>query len=160
MVPEPNPWAGVGAATALTLALGALLSGCVGKDSCGTGAPTPQDAVRELLEASAEDDVRRACTVTLDVPDEDLRSNIAEISAFLAGVGGPDLVTVSEVPGSQMGSSHVVEVLVADSLTRVEFDVLQSGGRYFVVVADQPVGDEETTDPEPPPTVEPSTGEA
>lgn len=145
-------------ALALALTLGTLLTGCTTKDRCGVGASSPTAAVDELLRASAENDLARACTVTQGLTDEDLASNVAEIAAFLENVGGPDEVMVREVPGSQMGSSFLVEVLVADSLARVQFDVLQSGGTYVVVVGEQPSGDEPTTDPEPPPT--PTAGDS
>lgn len=142
------------AATATTM----TLSGCSGTPGCQSGAKSPTEAVNELLEAATEMDASRACIVTTEMSDESLESNLGEIAAFVSGVGGMNSIVVREVTEEQLGSAHKVEVGVMDSTARVSFTVLQSGGRYLVIVDDQvEPTDEETTDPNPRPPDEPSS---
>lgn len=140
-------------ATTLAFTLAAFLTACAGPDGCGTGAASPTEAVEELLAAAAEDDRERACAVgpRADVEPDDVTSDVAEIAAFLADAGGPDAVTVREIPDSQMGSAQLVEVLAPDASARLELVVLHSGGRYAVDIGpDVPHDGEPTTDPGPP----------
>lgn len=134
-------------------------SGCRADSS---GAQTPEAAVERLLAAAVEGDLVRAREVTSGLSDEDLESNLAEIAAFVGSAGGLAKVTAIEDRERRMGSHSIVEVLVSDSLDKVEFDVLQHGGRYRVAVGPEVDPDDEvseTTDPNPPATSDSQLGD-
>lgn len=124
---------------------------CSAPAVCGTGATSAEGAVETLLRAVAADDVAQACTVTTaaDVDDTVLVAYVDQLTGFLDDAGGPDAVTVRELPERQMGSGIVVEVVARDQ--RLEVDVVQSGGRYRVAASEPlPADGEPTTGPERP----------
>jgi hypothetical protein len=93
-----------------------------------------------------------ACTVTTPkVSSEDLQSNLDTISEFIGSAGGIENLSVKEDTARRMGSLAIVVVRVPDSTMLVEFEVLQSGGRYRVLASDEDLNtDFPTADPNPP----------
>ena len=144
---------------AAALAIAALccpvLASCAASDSpgCQTGAESPAAAVTALLTAATTNDTQAACAVTVEISDQDLRANLAEVKAFVESVGGVDNLSTVDVPEAQVGQLHQVDVLAVNPAATVHFTVEATGGRYLVVSPpSDPLTDDETTDPNPRPS--------
>ncbi len=136
-----------------------VFTACSKRDDCGGTAKSAEDAVSTLLDASVQSDADLACKVTRDVASEDLDANLGMIAEFVNGKGGLNNLSVTEDASRRMGSEAWVVVRVADSTESRDFQVLQSGGYYYVITGSEQTDNETddlTADPNPP-TTSPST---
>lgn len=142
---------------AVAIAGSPALVGCTGAAegdaTCQTGATSPTAAVSMFLDAAAKGDTTAACMVTMEISDEDLRANLAEIKAYIDAAGGLDKLTAVDVPDAQVGQLHLVDVLEVNSTEVVHFSVVREDDRYLVISPESTrLDDEETTDPNPRPS--------
>ena len=136
------------------LATGAgLLVGCSAREpGCQSGAESAPGAVTRLLDAAVAGDLKLACQVTPVMTDEDLRTTLADITAFVSAGGGLKQIKVVEDESARMGREHVVEAIASDGDV-VTFSVVSSSDVFIVYPDDSPdvPSDRETTNPLPRP---------
>lgn len=110
-----------------------MLTGCTNEQfsECETGTNSLEKTVRVYLEAVAEDDLQKACAVSVAAAPEYANVKFDEIRTQVLAYGDPKDFEVIEDPDSIMGHGSVAEILLDGTLI-YRLPIYSFGDLYFV----------------------------